>query len=312
MAGIEIHPNALGAEAEAELELVGQLRAMRGVSTSAGPGRPGRVLLGWLDPDAPQAISGRLDLPDQLVADRIRIERARSVVAERPPGVDQTNLIQAAPPELQAHIQALRSSPAAAPYWAEGWQVGIADLGRVCAFQPIIHIDEALTRTGVALELAAIAEVALPVASHTETINVSFDESQRAWVVMSRNPNLRFTGSFSAPTNGMPGLGFQYGLLPSFIQVAEYNGRYYLRDGYHRAFGFLARGQRRVPVFWRRLSTMEQMGMPKGMLPHDAVFGERPPTLLDYQDDAVSGSCIRPSQVKLLVINALETTSPLI
>jgi hypothetical protein len=57
---------------------------------------------------------------------------------------------------------------------------------------------------------------------------------------------------------------------------------------------------------------MEQMGMPKGMLPHDAVFGERPPTLLDYQDDAVSGSCIRPSQVKLLVINALETTSPLI
>jgi hypothetical protein len=119
-------------------------------------------------------------------------------------------------------------------------------------------------------------------------------------------------GSFSGPANGLPGLGFQYGLPASFMQVAEYNGRFFLRDGYHRAFGFLAHGQRRVPVFWRRLSTLEQMGMPKGMLPHDAVFGERPPTLLDYQDDKVSGSCTRPSQVKLLVIHALETTSPLV
>jgi len=308
----EIHPDALGREAETDLELVGQLRTMRGASTSAEPGRPGRVLLGWLDPGAPQVISGRLDQPGQLAADRIRIERARSVVAERPAGVDQTNLIQAAPPELEAHIQALHAAPAAAPYWAEGWEVGMADLERVCAFQPIVQIDEAVARTEVTPDLAAIAEVALPVAPHTEAINLSFDEIQRAWVVMSRNPNLRFMGSFSGPANGLPGLGFQYGLPASFMQVAEYNGRYFLRDGYHRAFGFLARGQRRVPVFWRRLSTLEQMGMPKGMLPHDAVFGERPPTLLDYQDDKVSGSCTRPSQVKLLVIHALETTSPLV
>ena|SRR5712692_24341 len=55
--------------------------------------------------------------------------------------------------------------------------------------------------------------------------------------------------------------------LPSFLQVARFQDRYFLRDGYHRAFGFLSRGIWRVPAFVREFGRTEEMGRPLGRFP---------------------------------------------
>ncbi len=46
------------------------------------------------------------------------------------------------------------------------------------------------------------------------------------------------------------------------------------------------------------------------MLPPDAMFGERPPMLQDFLDDAGSGAGTHPLDVKALVITVLELNLP--
>jgi hypothetical protein len=57
----------------------------------------------------------------------------RDAVASRPAGVSQDDLISPLPAELADYIRALQASPAAGPMFAEGWQVQLVDLTRVCA-----------------------------------------------------------------------------------------------------------------------------------------------------------------------------------
>jgi hypothetical protein len=109
-----------------------------------------------------------------------------------------------------------------------------------------------------------------------------FDNAQKAWVIPAANPNLRIAGTWSGPVDGMLVFGFQIGMLPSFVSVARYRDRYVLKDGYHRAFGFLRPGIKCVPAFVRDVQSFEALGLlTTGMLPQDAYLGEHPPLLSD-------------------------------
>lgn len=271
--------------------------------------RPARALLGWMHPETAHLVSGRTDDPALVEQDRVRIEAARKIVASRSAGIDQQGLVELPPPELDSHVAALRLTSAVA-FFSEGWEVAVVDLARICAFQPFVHTEDALERTSVATDLITAAMITLPLPQDNENLPVTYDPNQKTLTVISQNPNLRVTEVFCGPVNGRPLLGFHVQIIPSFLQVAQYQGRYYLRDGYHRAYGLLRRGVRRVPAFVRQVATFEQLGIQPGMLPHDAVFGERPPMLQDFLDDEVSGECTRPVQVKALTIHALELNLP--
>ena len=106
----------------------------------------------------------------------------------------------------------------------------------------------------------------------------------------------------------MSAYGFSVVLTPSYLQVAKFEDRYILRDGYHRSFGLLARGITHVPAFVRDFESMEQLGLPPGLLPQTAYLGERPPVLTDYSDDAVAADVQVPSTQKVIAIQALEYT----
>jgi len=195
--------------------------------------------------------------------------------------------------------------------FAESWAVALVDLTRVCAFQPLVFSDQAVDRVkGIKpQDLSAIAGVSLPVASQVE-LPIQFDQMRQAWLVSSANPNLRVAGPvgpFPATPGGPPVLGFGVSLDQSFIQVVHYRERYFLRDGYHRAYGFLRRGITVVPAFVRQMHAFEDLvPEPRAMLPQDSYRGSRPPVLLDYLDDTVSASITVPAVHKMVLIQALE------
>jgi len=128
---------------------------------------------------------------------------------------------------------------------------------------------------------------------------------------MSPNPNLRIAGHFAGPLQGAapgpPLLGFFVAFMPSFVQVARFEGRYVLRDGYHRALGLLASGISQVPAFVRDFDAIEQM-VPPGMLPQGAWLGTTPPVLPDYFDNGVAATVALPAVQKLLIVQAIEAT----
>jgi hypothetical protein len=235
--------------------------------------------------------------------------RAREAVAARRPGLDQDGLCRDAPRELDGHIGRLRQSPAADAMLSAGWHIAVVDLARVCAFQPIVLTDTAPERVGglAADDVTAVAAVTLPTAP-AECPHVGFDPAKQAFTVLSPNRNLRVVGQIRTPlpdSEGALGLGFVVRVMPSFVQVIRFQGRYLLHDGYHRAFGLLGRGIRYVPAFMRDVAAIEEFAVP-GMLPQSAFLGDRPPVLPDYHDDEVASSVRAPAPQKVIVIQGVE------
>lgn len=82
-----------------------------------------------------------------------------------------------------------------------------------------------------------------------------------------------------------------------------------MRDGYHRAYGFLATGILWVPALVKEFETFEQVGLPSGLLPQNAYLGDRPPLLPHYLDDEFSADSSGQMTQKIVVIQAMELYS---
>jgi hypothetical protein len=100
--------------------------------------------------------------------------------------------------------------------------------------------------------------------------------------------------------------GFVVAATPSFMQVAKHRGRLVLRDGYHRAHGFLQRGVPIVPAFYREFGDDEQLGIPAGLFAPNIYLGERPPLLPDYTADVVSGEADLPSPERIIALPSVQ------
>jgi hypothetical protein len=239
---------------------------------------------------------------------RDRIESARRAVRDRAATLDQNGVIRDVSDDLlDAHIEKLRQGDAA-PYFAEGWRVALVDLARVCAFQPAVFTDSAADRAaGVdADDQTQLARVTLPTESNAE-LRAQRSEERKQWLFVSRNPNLKITGMLGGKidVNTPPVFGFFVTVMPSYMQIATYQGRHFLRDGYHRAIGLLGVGAREVPAFVREFSSIAQL-VPQGMLPQEGFLGDRPPTLSDYADDQVAATVQLPASQKMIVVQGLE------
>jgi hypothetical protein len=212
-----------------------------------------------------------------------------------------------APTDLANHIEQLRQSGTAAAFFDEGWTIEVVDLRRVCAVQPNVFTEEAAQRSaGVdANDVTSIATVTLPIAAPS-VLGAAYNAAKQAWVFSSANPNLRIVGQAQGPGPGAHIFGFAVALSPSFMQVASYNGRYLLRDGYHRAYGLLAGGITHAPVFVKDFERFEDLHLPPGLLPQDAYLGPRPPVLADYLNRDVSANTSILVTQKIVIIQALE------
>jgi hypothetical protein len=273
--------------------------------------RPARALLGWMQREQAQRIQAGQRADANLPEHEERARRARISVGARPAGIDQTNLISEAPAELQEHIAALQKAPAASQYFQQGWRVCVADLRKVCALQPQIFTDDAVERTaGVQPgDLNGIAAISLPL-PRSATLPVIFDQARQSWILSSANPNLRVVGNWNAEVQpGILGVGFGVSVMPSFVQVAHFSNRYLLRDGYHRAYGFLRAGISFVPILTREFEPFEDLGLPPGLLPTAAYLGDRPPLLTDFLNDDVSADVVLPATQKMIVVAGLELTT---
>jgi hypothetical protein len=265
--------------------------------------RQARALLAWLSAQDGQRLGGP-------AADPARRSAARDSLADRPAAVDQSGVVAPWPSTLAEHAAALRASEDAEPMFANGWEIGlVTDLRRVIAAQPTVFVDEPSDFVAPAVhDLAALARIALPLTAPAAQVPVRFDEDSQTWNITSPSPNLRITGNFGGELEpGVLGFGFLVRVLPSFVSVAEYRGRYILRDGYHRAYAFLRAGAVNVPAFIRRFGD-DESPFRSGMLPEEVYCGDRPPTLQDYHDDAVAADVSFTPNDTTIVVSATPTS----
>jgi len=116
---------------------------------------------------------------------------------------------------------------------------------------------------------------------------VMFDPDAKGITLSSLNPNLRVIGHVVQKTEVNQGaggvmsataLGFLVKLGASFVQAVEYNGRWFVRDGYHRCYGLLANGITRIPCMLIHAVNFAQTGAEQpGFFSYEILFGDRPP-----------------------------------
>lgn len=276
------------------------------------PLRPARALIGWMSKqEAILWLSGRrTDLQDNPEYNQ-KAEAAIRSVASRRLGLNQDGIIDIGVDSIAAHIANLSTQPASQQFMQEGWRVAIADLSKVIAIQPSVFVDQAVERAAALNQndILSLAQFTLPIPS-PKPLPFQFDSSKNAYVLSSRNPNLRLAGQFQTQVQpGVTGLGFLVAEMQSFMQVALYSGHYLLRDGYHRAYGLIKQGITRVPVFFREFATSGDLSLPPGLFSHDVFLGGCPPTLSDYLDDSVSADIQMPATSKIVIIQGIEISS---
>ena len=189
---------------------------------------------------------------------------------------------------------------------------------RVIAFQKAIKIDGLDERIApVQADRTKLADFCLPSEQPIPPQSILRDIDQKGFTVSSLNPNLRVAGSqvqtaMVAPEQGMQPVSmlavtFLVSMGTSYLQVASYNGRDFLRDGYHRAAALLHAGINEALCVYVRARNFDEVGAnPAAMLSYEVLFDDRPPLLGDFWDDEVSAAIDQPTARKAIRLRAEE------
>jgi hypothetical protein len=273
-----------------------------------------RALAPWMtDPEARLVLAeGETDrVPTD--AQETWLAGARAAVARRPPGIDQNDLIRPLPPEMGGYLARMEKHPESQWYLSKGFTPALADLRRTCSHQSKIYTEHSGHHVADidVDDMAAMAEVTMPLGTPPVVVP-QFDAEHQTFVTDLANHNLRIIGAFGglaedAPQPGTYNLGFQVRVIASFVQVVSVQGRWFVRDGYHRSVGLVRRGARYVPVLVKENMPLGELALP-GMLPFEMFMGERPPLLPDFLDDSVSVSVRLTAARRVVVVQASEVT----
>ena len=233
----------------------------------------------------------------------VDVLRAHSLVEARLPWSQHdptcAELTAAAEPFLAPHR---RRTDLLAEMHSLVWSLGIVDLRHLLAFQRrlVLPFGPALPAPAPD-DWTALARITLPPPTPPEYRLI--EHTAHSFVLESENPNLQLNASPATPlsfTNGSP-----------FVEAAEHCGRWFLRDGYHRAFQLLHAGISRVPAVLIRARTLAELGpIHPWFFPEEILFGPHPPRLTDFLDDILNIEYSRPRLRKRIHVTMEETLVP--
>ncbi len=279
--------------------------------------RPAKALIGWMpERDAQTLLAIPLTPVTPLPEHVQRVQEAHRAVRSRPIGIDQTQLLSDIGEDLRDYLATLQEHPCYKQYIVSGCTIRIVDLNKICALQPVVHLDyldhsdhlKKLTQQVVQEDVLSLVKITLPIP--TAELPVQSDQQQNAWILQCNHPDTRIVGHFTTRVELGPGLfgmgyGFCIALLPSFVQVVRYRGRYFLKDGYHRSLALLQRGITHIPVIFREMAESENLDI-KGRFPDETICAARPPLFPDYLRDDVAAVVSHLASQKTIMIQSME------
>jgi hypothetical protein len=199
------------------------------------------------------------------------------------------------------------------------WSLSNVDLRGVLSFQKKVILEGVDQRVAAVRvdDLRSLFELCLPAPDQPRPMSASVDQDLKGVALSSLNPNLRAIGYHAqdaqvSPAPGQPAqraklVGFVISFGAPFLQVVEYRDRWFIRDGYHRAYALLRAGILQVPcVLVRARSFAETGAEAQAFFRHEILYGDRPPFLPDFLDNSVSTSATEPVTRKVIRLRADE------
>ena len=228
----------------------------------------------------------------RLIAQRLPFQRASAFLEMETAALHDSLAIQASRPDLHAEMAGL------------DWSLGVVDLRLLLAFQRRLACNPSLPDV---LVPAADNWSALMALSFGPAKPVVCDLIREEAVVVLRsgNPNLHFRISTDASSPVTVHAG------SPFFEVARYRSRWFLRDGYHRAYTLLRAGIFQLPAVIVQVRTFEELGATRPwFFPEEILLSSSPPCVTDFLDDALIFEYDRPPLIKTLRVTMEETVAP--
>jgi hypothetical protein len=188
------------------------------------------------------------------------------------------------------------------------WSLGVVDLRRLLAFQRRVSFNPTLPSITVPHECDWDRLIEIAFASPSPvTCDVVHDSKKKTITLQSRNPNvqLRVTQDPAAPVTVYAG--------SPFFEVAQYAGRWFLRDGYHRAYELLRAGIFQLPAVIVHARTLDELGATQPQFfSETTLLSEHPPFVSDFLNADLTIEYERHPILKTLRITMEESISPLL
>jgi hypothetical protein len=163
------------------------------------------------------------------------------------------------------------------------WEFVDVELQNLRAFQFTVDKGYACSFASLAGEPSSVvAGVTLPSGPRQLPVVVTGDNS--GVTLTSPGPNLRVSGMAVAQgMNGAPQVIVDLTFGSPFFQVAEFGGRFFLKNGYHRAYGLLSAGITSVPAVLVHCRNYADTGATgPGFFAEHLMVGAKPPLMSHY------------------------------
>jgi hypothetical protein len=243
-----------------------------------------------------------------------RTKRACEVLAERECHVDRDALLAEETKDIQHLLtHASRRDDLQREYEELDWTLAVVDLRRLLAFQRRLILDpsrqllELLNQDDwprlISLALGTKRSTKHHLVRNKCTID-SLDVS-----LYSSNPDLQFRLDSKKGGVGFSSLSLHGG--SPFFEVAKLRDRWFLRDGYHRAYSLLQAGVHRVPAVVIFTRTISELGATEPwFFGEEQLFSDRPPQVTDFIDEDLTISYERTPLRKVIRVRIEESLEP--
>jgi hypothetical protein len=236
----------------------------------------------------------------QHVAERSFYAGCPALLAKETEDIEQALAVAAQREDLQEEYRGL------------DWRLGVVDLRNLLAFQRRLVFDPKVKHPPLPAKDDWPALISLAIGSkratkhrllrHNNTVSTEIS-------LHSSNPDLQLRIRQQAEDGDTLPLSL-YGGSP-FFEVAELRGRWFLRDGYHRAYRLLQAGLHHIPAVVIHARTMEELGATDPwFFGEDQLFSVRPPQVMDFLQEKLVLRYRRPALRKVIRIRIEESLQP--
>ena len=198
-------------------------------------------------------------------------------------------------------------------YEGLNWKLGVVDLHRLLAFQRRLVFSATSHRSAVPLRNDWSQLISFTLGSRRDTkyrlVCHSNVVDGLEVSLYSANPDLELRLNSKMAQNDLPPISL-YGGSP-FFEVAAFRDRWFLRDGYHRAYRLLQAGVHRIPAVIIYSRTIEEIGAAKPwFFGEGQLFSNRPPRVKDFLDESLILRYERVALQKVIRVRIEESLQP--
>lgn len=188
------------------------------------------------------------------------------------------------------------------------WSLGVVDLRSLIAFQRRLTFNGGRAQPSApnAQDWPSLFAFSFGSSNPIEH-EATYDRSTNTITLHSENPNLH------ACITKDPAYPLSIHAGGPFFEVAHFRDRWFLRDGYHRAYALLKAGAFQVPAIVVEATTLNNLGADQPwFFPEHVLFSDTPPRVIDFLDTARVIEYERPPLIKTLRITIEETLNPVV